>query len=366
MIQKVSYRNFKVLRQVDIDLERFTVIVGPNASGKTSLLEGLHLMFGRHFTDYLKQIRGSEDPLCFHSRNPRGQMELSFQTGENQYRFLYSRKTTTPANSSEKRTECQIDILEKRPEVADWKQIPDPKRALRFGSSVFLRLDSSRLATPSYSEDAKPQFGVSGEGLPSFLAFMALNRPDAFSELQFNLRRVIPTLKRIRFDRIPITKPNMILELEKKYVADSLVFDFAGATDVPGTMASQGTILVLGLLAALFESDSPTLILLDDLEQGLHPKAQKQLVEVIRTILEDKPELQIVATAHSPYLLDHFRPEEVRITALQEDGTAVCGRLDQHPDFEKWKDEMAPGEFWSLIGENWLKNIRPEATADAV
>ena len=42
MIKSASFRNFKSLRPVDIDLERLTVIVGPNASGKTSILEGLH------------------------------------------------------------------------------------------------------------------------------------------------------------------------------------------------------------------------------------------------------------------------------------------------------------------------------------
>jgi predicted ATPase len=42
MIQKASFRNFKSLRHVDVELERLTVFVGPNASGKTSILEGLY------------------------------------------------------------------------------------------------------------------------------------------------------------------------------------------------------------------------------------------------------------------------------------------------------------------------------------
>ena len=37
-----------------------------------------------------------------------------------------------------------------------------------------------------------------------------------------------------------------------------------------------------------------------------------------------------------------------------EDGFSVCGRLEDHPQFNKWKDEMAPGELWSLFGEKWL------------
>ncbi len=28
--------------------------------------------------------------------------------------------------------------------------------------------------------------------------------------------------------------------------------------------------------------------------------------------------------------------------------------LTSHPKFPKWKDEMAPGEMWSLFGEKWV------------
>src|SRR3954466_1104136 len=49
MIQTISFKNFKALRELAISLERFTVLVGPNASGKTSVLQGLDsLFFLRH------------------------------------------------------------------------------------------------------------------------------------------------------------------------------------------------------------------------------------------------------------------------------------------------------------------------------
>ena len=43
MIQSVQLSNFKNFRQQLIDFDRLTVIVGANASGKTSVLEALHL-----------------------------------------------------------------------------------------------------------------------------------------------------------------------------------------------------------------------------------------------------------------------------------------------------------------------------------
>ena len=59
MIELVSFKNFKALREVSLPLERFTVLVGPNASGKTSVLQGLdHLFFLRHDdVDYFSRER---------------------------------------------------------------------------------------------------------------------------------------------------------------------------------------------------------------------------------------------------------------------------------------------------------------------
>ena len=40
--------------------------------------------------------------------------------------------------------------------------------------------------------------------------------------------------------------------------------------------------------------------------------------------------------------------------AAGPDGHARCGKLTDHPKFDTWKEEMAPGEMWSLFGETWL------------
>jgi hypothetical protein len=39
---------------------------------------------------------------------------------------------------------------------------------------------------------------------------------------------------------------------------------------------------------------------------------------------------------------------------LGNEGYSVCGRLEDHPKFSKWKEELAPGEMWSLFGEKWI------------
>src|SRR5207244_1762002 len=113
--------------------------------------------------------------------------------------------------------------------------------------------------------------------------------------------------------------------INREVVADALVFDFEGAPDIPADLAGEGTILVLGLLTVLLGPARPRVILFDDLDRGLHPLAQTSLIAVLRTILDQNLELQVVATTHSPYVLDDLKPNEVRLTALRPDGTARCG-----------------------------------------
>ena len=52
--------------------------------------------------------------------------------------------------------------------------------------------------------------------------------------------------------------------------------------------------------------------------------------------------------------------EPIRLTTLDDEGRVVCGRLTDHPDFERWKDEMSPGEMWGMWGESWLTKNRQE------
>ena len=200
--------------------------------------------------------------------------------------------------------------------------------------------------------------------MPSVLAYMALNDPDGFETLVDEFRSLIPQVRRLRFTKMPVKRKETELvrfgneSIERKMVrefqGDSILFDFENAKGVMAQTVSEGTMLLLGLLTVLLGPDAPDVLLLDDIEHGLHPLAQKTLLETLTTIMERFPNLQILATAHSPYLLDCLRPEQVRLMTIGQDGYSLCGKLTDHPEFDKWKDEMAPGELWSLFGETWL------------
>jgi predicted ATPase len=298
-------------------------------------------------------------------------MVLTQQGTEGSVRFtakrpdLFPEDLLHPTESPELVSEWSTQVEFKQEEDSDWKPAAELWNVVQSArSAVYLQLQAASLARPSYTPRQSPRVEYTGAGLPSVLAYMALNRPDDFAQLQESFRRVVPTVERIRFDRtvvnrtiteeVAVRQEVFSRRVHREYMGDSIVLDMVGAPSIPGHLASEGTMLVLGLLAVMLGPIRPRLVLLDDLDHALHPKAQRDLMALLRTLLQDNENMQIVATTHSPYLLDELRPEEVRCTALRQDGTVACAPLVENPEFERWKDEMAPGEMWSLFGEKWV------------
>jgi predicted ATPase len=347
MIPSVTFHNFKGLRQVELTLERFTVLVGPNASGKTSILEGLYSLV-RSATNWSVELAGfGTDLSLLCTRGTNANLEIILPVGSGRAKLWLQPTAPGPG--------VKQGMLWEPGEGAPWRE-HDPRLELNgpFPAVSLLRLDARRLAAPSYSEDSRPTVGADGQGLASALAYLALNRPADFQQLQELLKTVVPYVQRVRFDRVEVSRP------QGRRWGEQIVFDMKGAPNIPSHLASDGTLIVLGLLTVLLETEGPHLLLLDDLDQGLHPRAQRDLMVLLRRLLQEKPDLQIVATTHSPYLLDQLEAKEVRLTTRRDDGSVACARLDEHPDFERWKEAMTPGEFWSMVGEKWVAERQPQ------
>jgi ABC-type ATPase involved in cell division len=361
MIEALTFRNFKGLRDVSLTLEPLTVFVGPNGSGKTTILEGVYYLAQCMTANPLAFFSGERDFSLLRTRNANDVALLSCDIGHQQFRIIASEPDEPPFEL------WKIDL--------NWRsgeQWPGPPPTV---SAVFLQLNPKRLAAPSYLHAVKPTLASDGHGLASVLAFLSMNRPDAFRELQEWLRAVIPSVKRLRLDRVKVYANGetqvttehggqRTVPTHQEYLGEVVLFDMESGATVPGQMTSAGTLLVVGILAAIFSNDSPSVLLLDDLDHGLHPKAQKELILVLRKLLAQRTDLQILATSHSPYLVDNFAPEEIRLTTLHQDGSVACAPMKDHPSFSKWKDAMSPGEFWSMVGEKWItRNETTEAAS---
>ena len=234
----------------------------------------------------------------------------------------------------------------------------------RHGGALFLRLSPRQLAAPSYLEEEVPALRPDGEGLASVLNDLASSAPESTAAIEEALRTVVPSVRRVRTERASVRRletEHLVVDgqsipriRERTYWGHRVVLDTVSGRGIPLHAASEGTVLTLGLLTVLHGRSPPRFLLLDDIDRALHPRAQEDLVAQLRRILAARPELQIVATSHSPYLLDALRFEEVRLTTLRDDGSVACAPLTDHSEYERWKDHVHPGELWTSAEETWV------------
>lgn len=377
MIQTVSFRNFKAYRSLDLELEPFTVIVGPNASGKTTLLQGLQLVSG-----LAGEWLGSHGPAPVERSGLRsygvsapvewsisgvwngteGTAQVKVEPNDqiaNISGHWGGKRFPVPSTANLSEIVRGLPMIEYTP-----LDHPYDFRAALISTAV-LRFEARKLAEASYSEAPIPEIDSNGGGLASVLAYLKLSQDEVFDGIEQALRQIVPSVRRIRIERAAVEQTairTIALDEQRHEVPEKrtlwgnkIVLDMRGAKGVSADAAGEGTIMALGLLTVLMGPTKPRLVLLDDIELGLHPAAQGKLIEVLRKIQARDSELQIIATSHSPFILNYLDPKEVRMTFLAENGFARCEKLTAHPEFERWKDLMSPGEFWSTVGESWLE-----------
>ncbi len=73
----------------------------------------------------------------------------------------------------------------------------------------------------------------------------------------------------------------------------------------------------------------PAVILIEEPENGIHPKRLQEIVRMLRTLVEQSGHTQILMTSHSPYLLDEFQADEVTLCRKDEHGAIQTRRFSE-------------------------------------
>ena len=90
-----------------------------------------------------------------------------------------------------------------------------------------------------------------------------------------------------------------------------MLFDLDTGIGIPARAVSEGTLLVTALLTATVWNQGADYLLIDDLDKGLHPKAQRELIGAIKQIQVAYPALQVALSTHSPYIVDELEADQV-------------------------------------------------------
>ncbi len=341
MIELVQYRNFQALRNVDVKLGRLTVLAGPNACGKTSVLRGVEFLTAlveaaaakrSYDPPWLRDLptAGTERQMTLSLRGTwtePGSVTFEYESNE-PIEFLLSRASWGGE---------EFDLYEaKTPEVP--QQLNLLKRVLTSTST--LRFDPRRCAEPAAAEGLLPAVDADGAGLAAVLAEMLVSQSGSFEFLTECLRSIFPAIERVRLRRALVPPPRGAEARAPQWGHELQLSSKRGGT-LPARLAGDGALLVIALLAVILGPDRPRVVLFDDLERGLTPIAQTALVRCLRLLLDRFGDLQIITSSRSPSVLDHFERYEVRLLGFDESGKVWCSSPDEGPSYEAWQTQMA-------------------------
>lgn len=62
---------------------------------------------------------------------------------------------------------------------------------------------------------------------------------------------------------------------------------------------------------------------------GVHPKRLREVLAILRKLVETQSHTQVVLTTHSPYAIDLLRPEQVTLCTKNADGSIAVKQLSE-------------------------------------
>lgn len=353
-LDTITVKGFKSIAAIDkLPLGAINVLIGPNGSGKSNFLSVftfLHAIRAGHLQEYVLRAGGADKVLHFGSKVTQAvEIFLSFAEGVNQYQIVLAATET--------------DQLYPRSEVAYFwnkQHAPQPfatslaPRGTEAGISVpyndgtarFVRQhldrwrlyhfhDTSSSAPMKKTTDVNDNRSLRPDGanLAAFLYFLKRHHEASYSLIRRTVQRVAPF-----FDDF-VLEPQRLnsdkIRLEWRHKGSEAYFDAAALSD--------GTLRFIAL-ATLFlqpEAYRPSIILVDEPELGLHPYAITLLAALVR---QSALQTQVIVSTQSPFLLDHFQPEDI-LVADRVDGATQLTRLES-AQLTPWLENYSLGQLW--------------------
>jgi predicted ATPase len=205
-------------------------------------------------------------------------------------------------------------------------------RDLHFQGSRFLRLDpdSMRTATPPIVSAAALEFyDERGLGLASVIGAILERDRERFIAIEAELKTLFPSLHAIQ----PLT------DAEKNKI---LYFRMTNGASIEPEKASEGLLYALAFLV-LKAMDRVSLLLIDEPENGLHPARIAEVVKVLRKLSETT---QVLLATHSPLVINELEATEVSVITRSADSGTCAHLLAETPNFAERSEVYNNGDLW--------------------
>jgi predicted ATPase len=388
-IKSLSLENFKAIRRSGVvRLKPLTVLIGDNGSGKSSLLEALETYRQLVFEGVdaaMERWQGFE-----HVRHKAAQARLTQaaqadpnrQEGAMTFSLKLKAERGVAQLSSAVNTRAAGNLLYLQHESFEYGQDSltreavgqsgrqgmgliaspglqaDADRALPTldgGHSLLpylgafrpitsalremrvMRLSPERIGQlqPLRRSDARVQLAEDGSNVAEYLIDLRERAASAFDDIVRAMQFVLPYAADVEPKVLDSTvmRRGYIQILERQY-------------EIPGWLMSSGSLRVLPLLALLLDPQPPRLILIEELENGLDPRTVSLLVDIMRDAAASG-RTQIIATTHSPYLLDMLSVDDLLVCERYAEGPKFWWP-GGHEDLRHWRDQFTAGRLYTM------------------
>ena len=383
MIERIRIQNYKAIRDVDVELGRINVLVGPNDSGKTSFLEAVGAMCRSVDVPLTQAFVGAWNGVNLVRNQLSGahvSVAVDLTGGPERLHYGWECKFVPWTRDARRVAEwwSRSDLVARqvlqgrdldvtgvmhvvRGLVCD--ELP-PGDAVAIAHhlrpSASYRLEPTMLALP-VAPDSSRRFSMdpSGFGLALCLDDILGYDRVAFAAIEQRMRAVFPTFRSLRLLPEPAYRApyDASVEVPTLQRSDGKGLHFVlddRAESVPASQVSDGMLLVLAYLTILSTPTPPRLLLIEEPENGIHPRRLKEVLSVVRDFVREQSETQVILTRHSPYVVDLFDPSEVYACRKDPEAGVAIQRLSESPLVQDQIRHFTLGEIWVSEGEDRL------------
>ena len=323
-LEKVHIKNFLSLRNVILPFKPLTVLVGPNASGKSNIFSALYSLKSMMTDEKLPEVELIQSYLW---AGKAGHITFQLQAEVKDNSAIYELEFKADAHNpfvAEKLSVKDVKVISVeggKGKVQDENGMnkttyTSNKLALKSAGDYgekpitaiftifvkswefydfqpeFMRSHLSRFSAVTKDVRESPKLDSYGFRLGEVLSDWHINIPESFRKVSESLA----ACTHFSIDHRPLNGEPQLCLLE------------GHKNPIPLEGASDGTLRLVAYNILLNQPELPPLIAIEEPERNLHPGALKEIAYVLERLAE---RTQVIITTHSSQLLDTFSSESL-------------------------------------------------------